>query len=100
MNRLHCFVLVLNWHFTLRWTDQTRHPVFSETLSSYMSCSSVKALAALKHVTSYLDGTPDSGMLLKVTQEGKFLSDFWGEDDLVQSEAKHSRMVCRGTLCP
>ena len=36
-----------------------------------MSCSSVKALAALKHVTSYLDGTPDSGMLLKVTQEGK-----------------------------
>lgn len=48
-----------------------------KTLSSYMSKPSTKAMAALKHLTSYLDGTPDSGILLKTTEEGKTLSDFW-----------------------
>ena len=31
-----------------------------KSLSSYMSKPTVKALSALKHLASYLDGTPDS----------------------------------------
>ena len=58
-----------------------------KTLSSYMSKPSTKAMAALKHLTSYLDGTPDSGILLKTPEEGKTLSDFWRNDDLIQNEA-------------
>jgi len=57
-----------------------------KTLSSYISKPSTKAMAALKHLTSYLDGTPDSGILLKTTEQGKTLSDFWRNDDLIQNE--------------
>lgn len=43
-----------------------------------MFCTSMKALAALKHLTSCSDGMPDRGIiLLKVTEKGKSLSSFW-----------------------
>ena len=48
-----------------------------KTLSSYMSRPSIKAMAALKHLASYLDGTPDNGVLLRMTEEGKTVYDFW-----------------------
>ena len=34
-----------------------------KVLSSYMSRPSVKAISALKHLASYLEGTPDDGIL-------------------------------------
>ena len=40
-----------------------------KTLSSY-TLTTIKALAALKHLASYLDGTPDHGVLLQATEEG------------------------------
>eukprot|EP00435_Cladocopium_sp_Y103_P067204 s1010_g29.t1 len=58
-----------------------------KTLSSYMSRPTIKALAALKHLASYLDGTPDDGILLPRTEEGKTLNDFWREDELIADEA-------------
>eukprot|EP00435_Cladocopium_sp_Y103_P036864 s1251_g9.t1 len=57
-----------------------------KTLSSYMSRPSVKAMAALKHLASYLDGTPDNGVLLRLTEEGKTIFDFWNDDVLVSDE--------------
>ena len=57
-----------------------------KALSSYMSRPSVKALSALKHLASYLEGTPDDGILLRSTEEGKMVSDFWKEDDFIQDE--------------
>ena len=56
-------------------------------LSSYMSRPTIKSLAALKHLASYLDGTPDDGILLPMTEEGKVLSDFWKENELISDEA-------------
>jgi len=67
--------------------DRTNIQFAVKTLSSYMFRTSMKVLAALKHLTSYSDGMPDRGILLKVTEEGKSLSNFWREHDLVQSEA-------------
>eukprot|EP00435_Cladocopium_sp_Y103_P016569 s1241_g4.t1 len=58
-----------------------------KTLSSYMSRPTIKALAALKHLASYLDGTPDDGILLPMTETGKTLNDFWREDELIADEA-------------
>ena len=55
-------------------------------LSSYMSRPSVKALSALEHLASYLEGTPDDGILLRSTEEGKMVSDFWKENDFIQDE--------------
>ena len=57
-----------------------------KTLSSYMSRPSTKAMAALKHLASYLDGTPDNGVLLRMTEEGKTVGDFWNEDMLISDE--------------
>ena len=57
-----------------------------KALSSYMSRPSVKALSALKNLVSYLEGTPDDGVLLRSTEEGKMVSDFWKEDDFIQDE--------------
>eukprot|EP00435_Cladocopium_sp_Y103_P003447 s3968_g1.t1 len=57
-----------------------------KTLSSYMSRPSVKAMAALKHLASYLDGTPDNGVLLRLTEEGKTIFDFCNDDVLVSDE--------------
>ena len=58
-----------------------------KTLSSYMSRPTIKAMAALKHLASYLDGTPDHGVLLQATEEGQVLFDFWKESDLILGEA-------------
>ena len=57
-----------------------------KALSSYMSRPSVKALSALKHLASYLEGTPDDGIFLCSTEEGKMVSDFWKEDGFIQDE--------------
>ena len=40
-----------------------------KTLSSRMSRPSIKAMAALKHLASDLDGIPDNGVLLRTTEE-------------------------------
>ena len=58
-----------------------------KTLSSYMSKPTVKALSALKHLASYLDGTPDNGVLLQSTEEGRTLFDCWKDDEMVADEA-------------
>ena len=80
---------MLRWKPSTLWTvqvwigsdfvhgnGQARHSVCSEILPSYMSRPSVKALSALKHLASYLEGTPDDGILLGSTEEGKMVSDF------------------------
>ena len=46
-----------------------------KTLSSYMARPSVKALSALKHLASYLDGTPEDGLLLQCTEESQCIFD-------------------------
>ena len=53
-----------------------------KTLSSYMSKPTVKAMSALKHLAGYLDGTPDNGVLLQSTSEGRVLFYFWMEDEI------------------
>ena len=66
-----------------------------KVLSSYMSRPSVKAISALKHLASYLEGTSDDGIPLRTsddgiplrsTEEGKMVSDFWKENDFIQDE--------------
>ena len=84
VSRLHCFAPVLGFYIAM-YKPNIQFAV--KTLSSYMFCTSMKALAALKHLTSCSDGMPDRGILLKVTEKGKSLSSFWREHDLVQSEA-------------
>ena len=74
-----------------------------KTLSSYMSRPSNKAMAALKHLASYLDGTPDNGVLLRLTEEGKMVHDFWKEDVLISDEVavpdvRADRSVCLGSV--
>lgn len=84
VSRLHCFAPVLGFYIAM---DRPNIQFAVKTLSSYMFRTSMKVLLALKHLTSYSDGMPDRGILLKVTEEGKSLSNFWREHDLVQSEA-------------
>ena len=57
-----------------------------KTLSSYMARPSVKALSALKHLASYLDGTPEDGLLLQCTEESQCIFHGWREDELVSEE--------------
>jgi hypothetical protein len=57
-----------------------------KTLSSYMARPSVKALSALKHLASYLDGTPEDGLLLQCTEESQCIFDGWRDDELVSEE--------------
>ena len=47
----------------------------------------IKAMAALKHLASYLDGTPDHGVLLQATEEGQVLFGFWKDNDFIVDEA-------------
>ena len=65
-------------------------------LSSYMSKPSSKALSALKHLASYLDGAPDDGILLRNTEEGKLVSDFWKVDDVIQDEVRIPEWMTNG----
>eukprot|EP00435_Cladocopium_sp_Y103_P052087 s508_g16.t1 len=58
-----------------------------KTLSSYMARPSIKALSALKHLASYLDGTADDGLLLQCTEEDRCVFDAWREDEDVMEEA-------------
>ena len=46
-----------------------------KTLASYMARPTVKALSALKHLASFLDGTPEHGLLLQNTEEDKCIFD-------------------------
>jgi len=57
-----------------------------KTLSSYMARPSVKALSALKHLASHLDGTPEDGLLLQCTEESQCIFDGWRDDELVSEE--------------
>ena len=52
-----------------------------KTLASYMSKPTIKALSALKHLASYLDGTADDGLLLQSADEGQCIFDAWRDDE-------------------
>ena len=43
-------------------------------------------MAALKHLASYLDGTPDNGVLLRATEENKTIFEFWNDDVLISDD--------------
>eukprot|EP00435_Cladocopium_sp_Y103_P060379 s975_g22.t1 len=58
-----------------------------KTLASYMSKPSVKAMSALKHLASYLDGTADDGVLLQTTDESQCVFDVWRDDVVIPDEA-------------
>ena len=79
----------LAWHSTWPWIGLTYSDIqFAvKALSSYMSKPTIKALAALKHLASYLDGTSDYGVLLQSTEEGRLLFDFWRDNDFIVDEA-------------
>ena len=57
-----------------------------KTLASYMARPTVKALSALKHLASYLDGTPEHGLLLQNTDEDRCIFDVWREDEMICDE--------------
>ena len=57
-----------------------------KTLSTYMGKPTVKALSALKHLASYLDGTPEDGVLLRMTEESQNVFNFWRNDEVISSE--------------
>eukprot|EP00435_Cladocopium_sp_Y103_P035839 s3673_g9.t1 len=57
-----------------------------KTLSSYMSRLTIKAMSALKHLASYLDGTADDGLLLQNTDEGQCIFDAWRDDGIIADE--------------
>ena len=52
-----------------------------KSLSSYMSQPTIKAMSALMHLANYLGGSPENGVLLQSTSEGRVLFDFWKEDE-------------------
>ena len=49
-------------------------------------------------MASYLEGTPDDGILLRSTEEGKMVSDFWKEDDFIQDEVTIPDWTADGRL--
>ena len=57
-----------------------------KTLASYMARPTVKALSALKHLASCLDGTPEHGLLLQNTDEDRCIFDAWREDEMICEE--------------
>ena len=57
-----------------------------KTLASYTARPNVKALSALKHLSPYLDGTPEHGLLLQNTEEDKCIFDAWRDDELICDE--------------
>ena len=57
-----------------------------KTLASYMSKPTIKALSALKHLASYLDGTADDGLLLQSADEGQCIFDAWRDDEWISDE--------------
>ena len=57
-----------------------------KTLASYMARPSVKALSALKHLASYLDGTADDGLFLQSTEENQCIFDGWRNDEVIDNE--------------
>ena len=57
-----------------------------KTLSSYMARPSVKALSALKHLASYLDGSADDGLFLQSTDENQCIFDGWRNDEVIDNE--------------
>ena len=57
-----------------------------KTLASYMSKPTIKALSALKHLASYLDGTADDGLLVQSADEGQCIFDAWRDDEWISDE--------------
>ena len=55
-------------------------------LASYTARPTVKALSVLKHVASYLEGTPQHGLLLQNTDEDRCILDVWREDEMICDE--------------
>ena len=73
-----------------------------KTLPSYMARPSIKALSALKHLASYLDGTTEGGVFLQATEENQCIFDAWRDNELIDSEVNvpNDRPQARFNLDP
>ncbi len=63
----------------------------TKVLATYMSHPSVKALAAIKHLASYLDGASDVGILLRRCDAFDTTFDGWNEEEIVEPDYGQDR---------
>ena len=70
---------------SLSGNGQTRYPACGEDFSLLHARPNVKAVSALRHLASYVDGTPEHGLLLQNTEEDKCIFDVW-RDELICDE--------------
>ena len=63
----------------------------TKVLATYMAHPCVKALAAIKHLALYLDGTSDIGILLRRCDPYDTTFDRWNEEEIVEPDYRKDR---------
>ena len=63
----------------------------TKVLATYMAHPCVKALAAIKHLALYLDGTSDVGILLRRCDSYDTTFDRWNEEEIVEPDYRKDR---------
>ena len=63
----------------------------TKVLATYMAHPCVKALAAIKHLALYLDGTSDVGILLRTCDPYDTTFDRWNEEEIVEPDYRKDR---------
>ena len=86
MSKQQTFIQVLDLHSVHLAMDIPDIQFAVKTLPSYMARPNVKALSALRHLASHVDGTPEHGLLLQNTEEDKCIFDVWRYDELICDE--------------
>jgi len=65
----------------------------TKVLATYMAHPCVKAMAAIKHLALYLDGTADAGILLRRCDAYDTTFDRWSEEEVVEPDFHRDRSV-------
>ena len=65
----------------------------TKVLATYMAHPCMKALAALKHLASYLEGCSDLGILLRRCDAYDSTFDRWSEEEIVEPDYRRDRSI-------
>ena len=65
----------------------------TKVLATYMAHPCMKALAALKHLASYLEGSSDLGILLRRCDAYDSTFDRWSEEEIVEPDYRRDRSI-------
>ena len=71
----------------------------TKVLATYMAHPCVKALAAIKHLALYLDGTSDVGILLRKCDPHDTTFDRWNEEEIVEPDYRKDRSALTLDAC-